>query len=120
MTANQALYPIQLMSKVPGVSRSGFYGHLDRKLCARDVADKELMKRIVQIHATSKQKYGAPRIHAELADEGSHVGRKRVERLMKAEGLKGVTHLMFGARSKRDCYNCSYCVSHAFTQAAEI
>jgi len=31
MTANQALYPILLMSKVLGVSRSGYYAHIDRE-----------------------------------------------------------------------------------------
>jgi putative transposase len=102
MTANQAQYPIQLMSKVLGVSRSGFYGHLDRKPCARTIADRELVKRIVQIHTASKQTYGAPRIHAELADEGTHVGRKRVERLMKAEGLKGVSRRRFTTTTTRD------------------
>ena len=30
-----------------------------------------------------------PRIHAELIDEGVHVGRKRVARLMRAAGLQG-------------------------------
>lgn len=102
MTANQASYPIQLMSKVLSVSRSGFYGHQNRKPCARDTADKGLMKRIVQIHTASKQTYGAPRIHAELADVGIHVGRKRVERLMKAQGLKGVSRRRFVTTTTRD------------------
>ena len=35
--------------------------------------------------------YGAPRIHADLVDEGHGVGRKRVARLMRAAGLQGVT-----------------------------
>jgi putative transposase len=102
MTANQAVYPIQLMSKVLGVSRSGYYAHIDREPCARDIADVQLMKRIVQIHQASKETYGAPRVHAELADEGIHVGRKRVERLMKAQGLKGVSRRKFVTTTTRD------------------
>jgi putative transposase len=102
MTANQASYPIQLMSKVLGVSRSGFSAHVHREPCARDIADKELVKRIVQIHTASKQTYGAPRIHVELADEGTHVGRNRVERLMKAQGLKGVSRRRFVTTTTRD------------------
>ena len=39
----------------------------------------------------SRQTYGAPGIHAELAEQGIRVGRKRVERLMKAAGLRGVS-----------------------------
>ncbi len=78
MTANQTGYPIQLMSRVLGVSRSGFYAHAGRAPCARSVADAVLAERIEKIHSVSKQTYGAPRIHAELADEGVFIGRKRV------------------------------------------
>lgn len=65
-----------------------------RFLClagTRDVADQELTKLIRQIHTATRESYGAPRIHAELADSGVHIGRKRVERLMKAAGLAGVS-----------------------------
>ena len=95
MTANQAMYPIQSMAKILGVSRSGFYAHAGRRPSARDLADTELTERIEKIHAASKETYGAPRIHAELADEGISVGRKRIERLMRAQGLKGVSRRKF-------------------------
>jgi transposase InsO family protein len=36
------------------------------------------------IHIESRGTYGAPRVHAELAAQGIHVGRKRVARLMRA------------------------------------
>ena len=49
------------------------------------------MDRIAAIHKASRETYGAPRIQAELIDEGIHVGRKRVERLMKAAGIAGVS-----------------------------
>lgn len=55
------------------------------------MADGDLTAQIKTIHQASRQIYGAPRVHAELADAGVHVGRKRVERLMKAAGLKGVS-----------------------------
>ncbi len=73
------------------VSRSGFYAWTRREPSARDLADRELIVKIRRIHKASRGTYGAPRIHAELSDEGVHVGRKRVERLMKAEGLAGVS-----------------------------
>lgn len=95
MTANQAMYPIQSMAKILGVSRSGFYAHAGRRPSGRDLADAELTERIKKIHAASKETYGAPRIHAELADEGISVGRKRIERLMRAQGLKGVSRRKF-------------------------
>lgn len=52
----------------------------------------ELRSTIAAIHRESRGTYGSPRIHAELRlGMGIHVGRKRVERLMRAEGLQGVT-----------------------------
>lgn len=74
-----------------GVSRSGFYAWNSRSPSARSMADGDLTGRIKTIHQASRQSYGAPRVHAELADAGVRVGRKRVERLMKAAGLKGVS-----------------------------
>ena len=46
--------------------------------------------------------YGAPRIHAELAAEGCHVGRKRVARLMRAAPLAGVSRRKFVTTTVRD------------------
>jgi putative transposase len=56
------------------------------------VRDLELKARIAQVHERSRMTYGAPRIWAELRDEGIRVGRKRVARLMREEGLRGKHH----------------------------
>ena len=84
MTANQAVFPIEVMCAVLGVSRSGFYAWRSRRASARAQADAERAERIRCIHTRSAGTYGAPRIHAELAEAGVRVGRKRVERLMRA------------------------------------
>ena len=89
--SNQAEFPIETMARSMGVLRSGFYAWQSREPSARDVADRELTELIRQIHTASRDSYGAPRVHAELANSGIHVGRKRVERLMKAAGLAGVS-----------------------------
>ena len=102
MTANQAQFPIQVMAEALGVSRSGFYAWRHRPASARALADAEVTARIATIHRASRETYGAPRIHAELADEGIHVGRKRVGRLMKAAGLKGVSRRKFVTTTVRD------------------
>jgi len=102
MTANQATFPVKTMARTFNVSRSGFYAHLDRVPCERARADALLMGRMKAIHTASKETYGAPRIHAELADNGIQVGRKRVERLMKAAGLKGVSRRKFVTTTVRD------------------
>ena len=102
MTANQALFPVKTMAHALGVSRSGFYAYLDRDPSQRAVEDANLMDRIKKIHAASKASYGAPRIHAELVDDGMQVGRKRVERLMRAAGLKGVSRRKPARTTLRD------------------
>lgn len=102
MSANQAQYPVQLMARALGVSRSGFYASQGRGPSARDEVDAELVKDIKRIHKTSKKTYGAPRIHAELAEDGTRVGRKRIARLMKANGIVDVSRRKFVTTTVRD------------------
>ena len=91
MSAHQALYPVKTMCHVLDVSTSGYYAWRQQQPSERTQADQRLSKRISEIHKRSKGTYGAPRIHAELAETGVHVGRKRVARLMRAEDLQGVS-----------------------------
>jgi putative transposase len=78
------------MCRVLDVSRSGFHAWLGRAPCRRRRQDDELVRRMRSIHARSQGTYGAPRIRAQLAHEGIRVSRKRVERLMRREGLSGL------------------------------
>ena len=91
MTANQAVFPIQTMCRAFGVSRAGFYAWRDREPSQRARNDAVLTTRIRTIHEASRESYGAPRIHAELKEAGVGVGRKRIARLMKEEGLAGIS-----------------------------
>ncbi len=91
MTAHQAVHRVATMCRVLGVSPSGHYAWRKRPLSARARADVELSAEIQAIHRESRGTYGAPRIHAELAARGVHLGRKRVARLMRCAGLHGVS-----------------------------
>ena len=71
------------------VSRAAFYEHRKHQPSQREVSDAELTQKIREIHRVSKGTYGAPRVHAELRNQGHHVGKKRVARLMVAAGLAG-------------------------------
>lgn len=102
MKANQAHYPIATMCRLLGVSTSGYYAWLDRPLSARAISDGALIERVSQIHQSSRGTYGAPRIHAELANRGVHVGRKRVARLMKEAGIAGVSRRKRTVTTRRD------------------
>ena len=74
MRANQADYPVATMCRVLEVSPSGYYAWLERAPSTRARADQALLTRICAIHERSRGTYGAPRIHAELAEEGIQVG----------------------------------------------
>jgi putative transposase len=89
--ANRALYPIAAMCRLLDVSVSGYHAWRRRPPSARTEEDAALLERIREIHSASRGTYGAPRIHAELAAEGRHVGRKRVARLMRGAGLAGIS-----------------------------
>ena len=91
MKAHQEQYPITTMCRVLEVSTSGYYAWLKRPHSKRAQEDEALTQQIKQIHTRSNGTYGAPRIHAALARAGTHVGRKRVARLMRAAGLQGVS-----------------------------
>ena len=71
------------------VSRSAFYARRNGAPSKRSTTDVTLTAEIRSIHATSKGTYGSPRVHAELADRGSEVGRRRVTRLMREAGIEG-------------------------------
>ena len=85
------MYPIATLCRMLGVSTSGYYAWLERQPSARATSDAQLLERIRAIHTKSRGTYGVPRVHAELEAEGTHVGRKRVARLMRQAGLAGVS-----------------------------
>jgi len=90
------------MCRVLGVFTSGYYAWRTRAHSERARADTELSLRIQAIHEPSRATYGAPRIHAELADQGIRVGRKRVARLMEVAGIYGVSRRKWITTTTRD------------------
>ena len=102
MKQYQAEFPIATMCDVLGVSTSGYYAWLDREPSARDRRDAELTEMIKEIHEESYGTYGSPRVHAELKARGEHVGKKRVARLMRACGLRGVSRRKYPRTTVRN------------------
>jgi putative transposase len=102
VSENRAVHPVATMCRVLGVSPSGYHAWTRRTPSRRAREDSVLRDRIVAIHAAAHGTYGAPRIDAELAEEGIHVGRKRVARLMRAAGLAGVSRRRFVTTTVRD------------------
>lgn len=91
MRANQAAHKVQAMARALGVSASGFYAWCGREASARSQSDELLCARILSIHFEARGTYGVPRVHAVLAAEGVHVGKKRIARLMRLLDLEGVS-----------------------------
>lgn len=93
--AERALYPVAFSCRVLGVSRSGYYRWSGATVSMRARADEKLSAEVREIHGEHKGRYGSPRVHRELRARGCRVGRKRVARLMRQEGLRGRTPRRF-------------------------
>jgi putative transposase len=89
MAAHEQEYRIGRMACVLGVSRSGYYAWRGRGESARGRANRTLLEHIQQVHAASRQSYGAPRILQALHQQGIGCTRKRVAHLMRRAGLSG-------------------------------
>jgi transposase InsO family protein len=90
------------MCRVLEVSTSGYYAWRRRTPSQRRREDERMTARIRGIHTRSRGTYGVPRIHAELAEQGVPVGRKRIARLMRAAGLQGVSRRKWVTTTQRD------------------
>ncbi len=85
--AKKAL-PLGRICALFGVSTSGFYAWKHRKPSRRQLDDMVHLAHIRSQFASSHETYGSPRLHAELRELGICIGRHRVARLMRDNGLK--------------------------------
>ena len=85
----KASHSVRRMCRLLGVSPSGFWAWHGRAPSPRREADVHLVARIALAHAASRGTYGAPRIRAEIRDDGIPVGLRRVSRLMRLAGIRG-------------------------------
>ena len=70
------------------VSRSGFYRWASSEPSKRQQEDAILVREVRTVHLEFKERYGAPRIQAELKDRGFSCSRKRVARRMRENGIR--------------------------------
>ncbi len=83
----KAQWPVDVQCDVLGVSRSGYYAWRGRPEAPRAADDAALVVEIKAAHKAGRGNYGSPRVHRELRAKGRRVGRKRVERLMRQQGI---------------------------------
>lgn len=89
------MFPIEMMCKILGVSKSGYYSWLKRKPSKRAIENQKLMEQIRQVYKKSKGTYGSPRITEELKINYVHVSRRRVARLMRKANIRSITKKRF-------------------------
>ena len=75
------------MCRVLPVSRSGFYRWLKHNPSRREKDNQQLLAQIRQIHAQSNGNYGSPRVNDALRQRGINCNHKRIERLMRINGI---------------------------------
>lgn len=90
-------YPIEVLARTIGVSRSGFYAWIDRPPSPRAKADAIFAPMIVKAHKDSRSTYGSTRIQQELAEREVYLGRDRIHRLRKELGLRCIQNRKFRA-----------------------
>jgi transposase InsO family protein len=87
MASQVGAFPVQVMCQAMEVSVSGYSAWRRRAPSARQQADAALSARIHSACVVGRGVYGSPRVHALLHCQGIRCGRKRVARLMRAQGL---------------------------------
>jgi putative transposase len=92
-------FPAGLVLRVLGIAPSTYYDWRARRAAPsqRQLDDAAVLEQIVKIRSVTEfaAAYGSPRVWLELRRQGVHVGRKRVERIMREHGLQGA-HLRRG------------------------
>lgn len=96
---HRTYYPVSVMCRVLEVSSAGFYGYLKRCATLPLDPDAALRECVRSVHQQSRRTYGRPRVVRALRARGHAIGPKRVQRLMREAGLRGVCKGRFTPRT---------------------
>lgn len=85
-------YSVHELCEALGVARGTFYNHIFRRAdkSAREEANRQLMQQIQQIFDEHQQRFGAEKIRTVLAQNGVHVGARRISAIMRELDLHSV------------------------------
>ena len=84
-------YPVAVLCRVLGVSRSGYYARAKRPLSRTARRRENLVAHIREVHAQRKGRYGSPRLAVELNERGVACCVNTVARVMKRHGIRAKT-----------------------------
>ena len=98
-TSDAHNYTIEFLCENLDVSKSGYYKWRKSRPArnAKIQRDYELARKIEAIHMGSKNVYGSPTIHGVLKGIEPNVSRRKIERLMKENGIRSKTKKKFKA-----------------------
>ena len=82
-------FGVEPICRTLGVSASAYYLRASGYRSRRQLEDERLLERIGELHTANYYAYGSRRIWKALLREGEQVGRSRVERLMRSNGIQG-------------------------------
>jgi len=88
IAAHVGLFSVVLMCRVLGLAQSGYYAWRERSPSKKSERDDVLLVHVRAAFKASRRRYGSPRVHADLRAAGHRVGRKRIARLMRQDGLR--------------------------------
>jgi transposase InsO family protein len=86
--AEKAIFPVRALCRALEVSPSGYYAWQSRGPSPRACTDVGVRHAMRVAYAESRGRYGSPRLHQAVRARGFTVGRNRVIRLMRADGLQ--------------------------------
>jgi putative transposase len=91
MLAEKAHFPVAFMCRELEVTRGGFYAWSRRGPSKRAAADRKLLPHVRTAFERGRGSYGSPSVLRELRAAGHRVGRRRVARIMREDGLRART-----------------------------
>lgn len=95
-------YPVRRMCRWLGVTASGYYAWRRRPESARDRGNRRLLVEVRALYRESRQSFGSPQMRDALREAGWRVGRRRIARLMRVNGLVGQRPKRFRVTTQSD------------------
>jgi len=88
-------YPIPMLCKGIGVSKSGYFGWKKRSVSQREQEEPRLELEIRAAHIRTRETFGPERLQDDLADHGVKIGVHRIKRIRKKLNLRCRQHRKF-------------------------
>lgn len=100
ISPNEPNWPVSEMRSALRVTRQGYYAWKSRPPSAHAMRDAELAELISRVRSEVRDVYGAPKAFMRLRALGVRISRKRVARIMRERGWRGVTRAPSAPRAR--------------------